>query len=352
MKKPSQILWTILIGLAATPALAFHQGGVGACNGCHLMHEDTVALNGQLLLAESPSDLCLTCHAENFGAVLGSDPLAPPPEKGGGNFTYLFEDNLNDASNGMINPILGEAAGHSIVAMGQGLSADSRYAFAPGGSFPSYQLGCTSCHDPHGNGSFRMLNGIGVVQNGVATFTRAAPLATGINVSIGIESTTNHTAYNRGMTGWCGNCHGNNYHQRPTSGSSFVHPTNRAMGPAVSQWYNGYNGVSSPTGGSPATAFIPEVPFEAITMTNVSTAGPLASSRIMCLTCHRAHGSSAPSALRWDPNVQKLAADGVVSGSYRIPSPYPDPDQGRLCVKCHQGGAPPDSDLTTPTQIP
>lgn len=339
-------------GLGATPAIAFHQGGVGACNGCHLMHEDTVAINGNLLLAESPSDLCLMCHAESYGAVLGSDPLVPPPEKGGGNFTYLFEDNLNDAANGMINPILGEAAGHSIVAAGQGLAPDSRYAFAPGGSFPSRELGCTSCHDPHGTDSFRMLNSIGVVQNGVATFTRQAPAAAGISIVVGVESTSNHSAYNSGMTGWCGNCHGNNYHQRATGGSSFRHPTNRALGPSVSQQYNLYNGTASPTGGNQATAFIPEVPFEDLSMMTASTSGPNPSSRIMCLTCHRAHGSSAPSALRWDTNVQKLSADGVVSGSYRIPSPYPTPDQGTLCAKCHQGGAPPNPDLTTPIQIP
>ena len=39
------------------------------------------------------------------GAVLGPDPLAPPPEKGGGNFGYLFEDNLNDGHGGGADPI-------------------------------------------------------------------------------------------------------------------------------------------------------------------------------------------------------------------------------------------------------
>jgi predicted CXXCH cytochrome family protein len=350
----NRILWMILIGigLGSTPAPAFHQGGVGACNGCHLMHEDTVALNGQLLLAESPSDLCLVCHAEGFGAVLGSDPLSPPPEKGGGNFTYLFEDNLNDAADGLTNPILGEAAGHSIVAVGHGLSADSRYAFAPGGSFPSDQLGCTSCHDPHGNDHFRMLNGIGSVQDGVATFTNQPPVAKGIDATTGVESQTSHTAYVATMSTWCGNCHGNNYHQTPATGSSFRHPSSRALGSSASQQYNRYNGDASPTGGSPATAYLPEVPFQDSNMTTATTAGPTASSRIMCLSCHRAHGSSAPAALRWDPNVQKLTEDGTVSGSYAIPNPYPGPDQGTLCTKCHQGGPPFGSDLTTPIQVP
>jgi predicted CXXCH cytochrome family protein len=352
VKKFNLVLGSVLlgIGLFAVPAQAFHEAGVGACSGCHLMHEDTLALNGQLLLAESPSDLCLMCHAENNGAVLGSDPLAPPPEKGGGNFTFLFEDNLNDAADGMINPILGEAAGHSIVAVGHGLTADSRYTFSPGGSFPSNQLGCTSCHDPHGNGYFRMLNGVGDVQNGVATFTRPAPLASGINVSTGVESQTSHSAYRSGMSSWCGNCHGDFTHRGGQA--SFKHRTDNALGGNATSQYNQYDGDASPTGGSPATAYLPEVPFEDSNMTTATTAGPTMSSRIMCLSCHRAHGSSAPAALRWDPNVSKLSEDGAISSSYAIPNPYADPDQGTLCAKCHDGGAPSGSDLTTPIQIP
>ncbi len=60
----------------------------------------------------------------------------------------------------------------------------------------------------------------------------------------------------------------------------------------------------------------------------------------MCLSCHRAHASSAPAAGRWDFNVALLDEDGLVSGSYPIPNPYLDPDQGTLCSKCHEGGAP------------
>lgn len=349
------ILLTVsaLLALAATPAMAFHQGGVGACNGCHLMHEGNVAFNGQLLQADSASDLCLMCHAENYGAVLGPDPIAPPPEKGGGNFAYLFEDNLNDATDGLISPILGEAAGHSIVAIGQGLTADVRYAVSPGGNFPSAKLGCTSCHDPHGNGYFRMLNGLGVVQDGVATFTRPAPLAHGIGINTGTESSASHTAYVSGMSSWCANCHGNRYHKENSGGSGFKHPVQRSVGSDVTRQYNRYNGDASPTGGVQATAYIPEVPFEDSNMTTTSTLGPSPSSKIMCLSCHRAHGSSAPSALRWDPNVLQLNADGVVSGSFAIPNPYPDPGQGTLCTKCHEGGPPSGNpDLTTPIQIP
>ena len=52
------------------------------------------------------------------------------------------------------------------------------------------------------------------------------------------------------------------------------------------------------------------------------------------MSCHRAHATSAPNAGRWDFNVLGMAADGVNSGSYKIPNPY-DGGQRSLCNKCH-----------------
>ena len=178
------------------PVAAFHDGGVADCQGCHLTHDGAVVPSapGNLLIAESPSDVCLTCHSEDLGAVLGSDPLLPPPEHGAGNFVFLWEDNLNDASDGATDPIPGEAAGHSIVAPGRGLAPDYRNPAAPGGFFPSDRLGCTSCHDPHGNSNFRLLYGAGPVQGDLFTFTNAAPVAVGIDLAGAPESNSNHTA--------------------------------------------------------------------------------------------------------------------------------------------------------------
>lgn len=314
---------------------AFHDGGVANCNGCHIMHEETVAGGGSLLLGDNASDLCLSCHAEGLGAVLGSDPLIPPAEKGAGNFVFLLEDNLNDAPDGATNPIRGEAAGHSVVVPGRGLLPDSRNAVSPGGTFPSSQLGCTSCHDPHGNASFRMLYGTGTIQGGLATFAFPSIDARGIRLS-GVESNGNHTAYRAGVSNWCANCHGN-YHE--TSFAGFEHPGDHNMSGATSPQYNRYDGDDRPTSGTQTTAYLADVPFEDPTAAVNSTQGPQGASRVMCLTCHRAHASSAPSAGRWDFNVALLEDDGAVSQSYAIPNPYNSPAQGTLCTKCHQGGA-------------
>jgi cytochrome c553 len=299
----------------------------------HGERDGEVVIDGgePLLTAATATDVCLTCHGA--GGVMGVDPLAPPPERGAGNFVFLLEDNLNDAPDGLTNPIAGEAAGHSIVSLDLGLDADSRWSQAPGGSFPSALLGCTSCHDPHGNASFRMLHGAGPVQGGAYSFTDEAPDAAGLDCcGAGMsESRRTHTAYRAGISRWCGNCHGD-YHA--PSGGSFTHPVDEVLGSHAGT-YARYDGTSRPQGGSLATSYLPEAPFEDPSATVDGTGGPTAASRLNCLTCHRAHASSAPASGRWDFRVKRLAQDGVVSGSYRLPNPYRDAAQGPLCAKCH-----------------
>jgi len=321
-------------------AFAFHDAGVAHCNGCHTMHNsedgafvdpDSPSGNAWLLKDETPSDVCLSCHATGLGAVFGADPLAPPPEKGSGNFVFLLEDNLNDGHSGATHPIAGDAAGHNINAPSKSIGADGTLLSSPGGAFPSSSLGCTSCHDPHGNTEFRLLYGVGGVQDGLFTFTNAAPTAAGISIFGGSESNANHTAYQGGMSAWCGNCHGD-FHD---GAGLLEHPSGAGIGGTVSTRYGQYNGTEDITGGTPATSYLAVVPFEDAANTTASTAGPSASSQVMCLTCHRAHASSAPNAGRWDFSVTLLEEDGLESGSYAIPDPYASPNQRSLCNKCH-----------------
>lgn len=324
--------------LATVPgAGAFHDGGVATCERCHVMHDAVpgqVAFDGPrpLLLAASSTDLCLMCHGD--GGVMGLNPLQPPRELGAGNFVFLLEDDLFDGPDPLAPRLPGEAAGHSIVSPALGLTADSRWDRAPGGSFPSAALGCTSCHDPHGNASYRMLRGSGPVQGGIGSFAYAAPAGAGLAVTdpAAVESRLTHTAYISGMTRWCANCHGF-YHDQGNSG--FEHPVDKLLDSGERRRYEMYDGDASATGGVSATSYLPEVPFESADATINGTSGPGTTGRIHCLTCHRAHASSAPAAGRWDFNVVRLAQDGVASGSWALPSPYPDPGQGQLCRKCH-----------------
>ncbi len=335
-------LWVVpaLIVLAATPSTAFHDGGVGSCSGCHVMHESedgvTVpVVSDGLLRGLSPSDVCLNCHGQGARAVLGGTPLDPPDELGGGNFIFLFEDQLNDDPRGSAPNIGGHHAGHSIVAPGYGLAADPDYTTSPGGSFPSAELGCTSCHDPHGNTNFRMLYGAGPVQGGLFTFLYDAPDAEGIPLDMpgAVESPTLHTAYRSGVSWWCANCHGI-YHDQ-VGRQTFEHEFNEGLNGSEAERYDSYDGDLNPSGGSHATSYLVEVPFEDPASTIDKVTGPGAGARAMCLTCHRAHATSAPAATRWDMRITRLGQDGVASGSLPLPNPYTDPNQQQLCVKCH-----------------
>lgn len=321
-------------------AYGFHDAGVAYCGGCHTMHNsqngvpvDTLHPNGNayLLKYATPSDLCLSCHATSRGAVFGTDPLLPPAEKGGGNFVFLLEDNINDGHNGHLSPIPGNFAGHNINAPSRGVGPDGTLLNSPGGNFPSSRMECSSCHDPHGNTNFRLLYGIGAIQDGIYTFSNGAPEAEARSYN-STETNASHTAYHSGMSAWCGNCHGNFHNE---AGGRLEHPSGSNLGGTIANIYNTYNGTADLTGGSQATAYLAAVPFEDPANTTSSTTGPSASSQVFCLTCHRPHASSAPNAGRWDFGVTLLEEDGVESGSYAIPDPYASVHQRSLCNKCH-----------------
>ena len=182
-----------------------------------------------------------------------------------------------------------------------------------------------------------MLNGAGPVQDGHFTFSYPAPDAEGIATDDfgAVEGRSSHTAYRAGWSLWCANCHGFDVHG---PGSDFPHPVDVPLGIDVAKRYSDYGGDASPATGDPATAYLPEVPFVDPSATTSSTAGPGASSRLECVTCHRAHASSAPFAGRWDFRVPTYGDDGVRSGSYPLPNPHADPAQRQLCVKCHDTG--------------
>ena len=329
------------------PALAFHDGGVAHCNGCHTMHNspdnpaDSTAGNTLLLTESTPTDVCLSCHADHLGATWSEtgDVTNPGTNYGGGQFIFLTEDNLNDGHAGASNPILGEQAGHSIISDDKGVGADSLNTTAPGGTYNSQFMHCTSCHDPHGQGGhFRLLYGSDYPESNAAgyefLYTNPAPQAEGISLFGGGESNGNHTAYQDGMSEWCGNCHGD-YHVTDYP-NTLKHPSGEVLGATEAANYNSYNGTGQPPSSDPYLAAVPfEDPSNTTSYTGMATAG---TSKVMCLSCHRAHASSAVNAGRWDFDVTFLAEDGAESGSYPIPNPYAGTagaDQRSLCNKCH-----------------
>jgi ferredoxin len=339
------LTFAALFVLQVSNALAFHDQGVAYCSGCHTMHNTNgngalIDPTGQgypfLLKYSNATDLCLSCHATSRGAVWGSDPMAPPAERGPGNFAFLLEDNINDGHNGAMSPIPGWRAGHTVISPSRGTVVDGLNPVAPGGTYQASALGCTSCHDPHGNEHYRLLYGAGDhVVAGNFNFTQAAPVAEGLPFSGtgSAETENNHVAYKSGMSGWCSNCHGNFHNNQ----DQYRHPSGVTMSSVIQSIYDTYNGTVDQNGGTHATAYLTYTPFEDPEMTIDWTAGPDGNSKVSCITCHRAHATSGQNAGRWDFNIPLYEEDGVESGSYAMPQPgnYGNDNQRSLCNKCH-----------------
>lgn len=372
MKKLILVTAAMALALSGGSAFAFHDGGVAYCAGCHTMHN---SVDGQtvvpgtpqgvasLLIRSNPTDTCLRCHA-NYGQMAGGNGYGA-----GGDFywvtkTWTWESHGTQTS-------LGDNHGHNVISPQYGIGMDQTHFFSPGGDYSREYLTCTACHDPHGNGNFRLLFG---VSGGTApqpnydgngyTFTEPAPLARGNsrytnNTSTRgeIETNTQHTVYKSGMSEWCGNCH-TNFHDANTT--NYVHPTSESLD-EYAAIYNAYVSSTDLTGGVRSTAYWGLVPFEAVNVdlatvdTYNYTQGPEQADQVMCLTCHRSHASAFDDATRWDMHVAFISESvpGVV-GQDSTGAPIftggatqEDVDnkyynytfehgQRSLCNKCHQ----------------
>jgi len=370
-----------------TSALAFHDGSVAHCDGCHTMHnsEDGQSIieggvvgttGAHLTLGADPGSTCLSCH-EGSGTYhvfsTNGNNLTP-----GGDFYWLTKT-FSWTENGNTITRNGYSFGHNVIAADFGLVQDPVLSTAPGGTFQSAWLTCSSCHDPHGKklnktvpivasgsyrgnyntnpaealGNFRLLGDQGYPAGPGYSFINRPPIATTPSpFSAGRNETdSSHTDYGSGMSEWCGNCHttfvaGAGEHRHAASNQA-------TMGPSgIDTNYNIYVKTGDLTG-TRATAYLALVPFErgtsAPTNTNPSsTQGPDPNSNVMCLSCHRAHASAFPNAGRWDFEAALLAdshpqdGDAGASGGDRLNSYYGrdvvsvfGDGQRSLCNKCH-----------------
>jgi len=356
----------LAFGLAGT-ASAFHGGGVAHCDGCHSMHNSADnpvegTPNGDLLKGTDASSTCLNCH-EGAGSAnsyhsLSTDATVWSP---GGDFFWLTESYsfTNWAGTQDSDP---DNMGHNVVASDFGLTVDATNTAAPGGTYASADLGCDSCHDPHGqvnggatapisvSGSYGEVPPAGTIAGnyrllGDATFgLDAAPVGGFFG-----ETDDHHPAYGANMGEWCASCHGdyiNDSHRHPSGNGQHLN------GEASN--YNDYVATGDLTGDD-TTSYLALVPFElqqidpaVLVLRSESTAGPDGTSNVMCLTCHRAHASAFNNIMRWDtevellaeslPGATELAAMGAVADSAYygrvIGTDFGD-YQRSLCNKCH-----------------
>ena len=329
MKKSKMILSVVAgLFLMSGTAFAFHGGGVAHCDGCHSMHNSADNPRSgdfdanALMKGSDPSSTCLNCHDGVDRYHINSANGANTNQ--GGDFFWVSDNAVHDYNvRGSIRTAEPDNKGHNIVAADFGLTADATNAAAPGGIMPANQLGCTSCHDPHGQVAGGTSNGTAAISvsgsygaadptdgsihgnyrllgdDGYKLITAAAPVATA-------NSYDGHQVdYGTGMSGWCLSCH-------PLfNDNDNMHPTNVPV--PVS--YNSYLKTGDFTG-DVATAYDALVPIErgiddGSLLTYNSAVGVAGSEQVMCLSCHRAHASAFDNALRWD-NGEEFLADSII----------------------------------------
>ncbi len=368
----SAMAGVLLMGLAPAAA-AFHEGGVGFCEGCNDLH--TVDGNPDGLLRGSDiSSTCLRCHARAREPhnVLSDNGSSFTP---GGDFYWLERSYLWTEGEGeQVYSSPGHQHGHNVTAVDYGLTADAISAAAPGGSYPAAELSCASCHDPHGQstgegdlrlpisgsgsyadaspddaalGSYRLLGGLGYAESGTS-FSQAAPVA--LAPTDWTETDENHVDYGSGMSEWCANCHPGMH-----EGVAAQHPAGESarFSAETAEIYGSYVRTGD-FSGSAAFSYLALVPFERGVadpglLDPGSSSGPEGgASNVMCLTCHRAHASAYPDIGRWDFTATMLVdshpQDGDVGAgpedawnSYygRDITAEFGPYQRSLCNKCH-----------------
>lgn len=368
--------------------LAFHDGGVAHCDGCHTMHNslDGVANTvgggdpgGDLLKGSDPSSTCLDCH-EGSGSyhIFSTDGSN---FTGGGDFYWLTKT-FTWTAHGSAYSSEGDDHGHNVIAADFGLTQDPTLTTSPGGSYPASGLSCVSCHDPHGKanggtaggggaivesgsygadpaalgigealGNYRLLGDAGYDGGGFGTaFAAGVPIATAPSLFAGGETDSNHVDYGQNMSEWCGNCHGD------FTGASLKHPADNAAHLSEGNIYINYNSYvkSGDFTGAAGTAYLALTPFERGTadptaLVPSTTQGADGSSNVMCLTCHRAHASAFQNATRWDVTTEfpatdshPAAGDGGVTGDDILNSYYGrdlvaqfGSFQRSFCNKCH-----------------
>jgi mono/diheme cytochrome c family protein len=200
-------------------------------------------------------------------------------------------------------------------------------------------------------GTYRLLAGVGYQPKSLAgnyAFTSRAPVAVSPDAYNRSEAETDtRVAYGKGMSEWCGNCHGGIHSDQNPGPGNFRHPAGSdvRLGTALAANYSRYDFRTGATDADGSAAYSSLVPFEMGTevradllAATLSTAGPSAAGteNVSCATCHRAHASPFPDMGRWNFGLPMIW-DGYPSPIwyYGRDQSYFAAYQRSLCNKCH-----------------
>ncbi len=348
MMRTGRCIITVLCLAVTVVLVRFDRAGAlvsGECSSCHTVHNSQDGLPMNYDGSTSPNEKllrgdCVGCHAQNTSSnIVNTIPQvyhSATTDLAGGNFSYV---------------VTTDSTGHNVLGIA---SADATLGNAPPGYNSTYdpsstgystssRLTCAGSNGCHGNrdttDEWTALTGAhhgddSILQYGTSfTLTgQGASVATSYRFLYKIKgaddsdwqgtwSTTDHNEYlgeaysTRGTTSsWtamkgtiselCSECHAN-FHLGGSSGIGTAspwlrHPTdviipNSGEFASISGTYNGTVPVGRPE------ASLSDGLSSAI---GTVTAG---TDRVICLSCHRAHGSPYFKALRWNYKSSSLA---------------------------------------------
>jgi predicted CXXCH cytochrome family protein len=266
----------VLIGMPSLLLLAgeWHAQESAVCSDCHTMHnssggapmryDNDPAPSPHLLRHATTLSLCTYCHDGTKASA--PDVIAP--------ISYV-----SDALGGSFPTTLGTATG-----TGHALATGS--PLTPPGGTVSMVLTCVSCHDPHGNQSYRnlKLDPLGTGTANLVVSVKEQVMATGSNPAQ--VYVAGNVIDKGGMSAWCGACHGDFHGRTPsqegTASPWFRHPEDQAISTSAHVDYTFWQGAlpNRVRVESPSDDLVPSL-----------------DDRVFCLSCHKAHGSVNRSSL-------------------------------------------------------
>ncbi len=322
------VMITFLMALSVVMMYGMANAISGVCSSCHTMHDSqdgnvvaTAGPNGLLLKSSG----CLGCHT---GAGIAGAPIVDKNTMtnvaAGGTFNVAIAD--DDSKRHDVADI--SALGESAITTTPGNAGDSVITVAPNA------LTCAGAKGCHGNNTAGYDSNAGIRGSHHATNATYRFLWIGTNMTTPVlgegEATweqtaaanTKHNVYSahatQGISSLCNKCHGE------------FHGTGAAeTGATASPWkrhptdYKLFAGGAGWTIGSIADLDF-KYPVGIVNITSEDTTTdyygtPTNEVAVICLSCHRAHGSDQADLLRFDYTAMS-AGTGVKTG----------------CLACHQ----------------
>ena len=356
MKRKKLLSWSLAMAIS----LLLYGGGIayakvtGVCANCHTMHNSQ---GGAVLGASGPYETllkgdCVGCHShvsETQTYSLGTSIVpvvnytggsAPTDHLAGGNFYWVAKD--TPATDPMGHNVFGIASQDSNILAAEeapgnmnscgptachatlAVETTALPLVAPGG--------CQGCHlnvmhhadDGTGTkyvgtgdaGWYRFLsghmaaNGSGVagIEDADWQATTAGPADHNEYLGVPATKTGTTTLTNKSMSAFCCGCHGNFHVEQDSNGNWIRHPSDAVI-------------PSSGEYAAMSIVYDPLIPLArsatAMTTLGDSPSGLVAAGTdmVMCLSCHRSHGSPYDDLLRWDYTKMKAGDGGDWSGT-------------------------------------